>query len=846
MDPVKDQKKGKKGRHGLKRKLILSMLLVGVLPLLIGLVMASLRADQEIREVSGANFEAIATETARNLDLVLREELTTTRRITTDSSIIMALEQQRDRARDVESDVIKSVMAQQTVAWSAKDPEMIHTITEGPLTAILQRYYRGSYLDPGYPVPPVTRSATRALFITDIMGRLVASINADVAYAHADEPWWQGAFKKGIGQPYLGNVLFDERLDTYTFTLSLPIMDSIRYQAVGVLHRVYDAKEFFSPSISPIRFGKTGHVMLIDSNGIVMSCPILPTGIRVADANLIPLVTPRQPGWVHAPSDGHGGQHRSIIGFAPLPETSRITQTSTGTAWHMFVWQSSDELFAPIQHLFTWIGLFGLIAFTLLITLGAIAAGRIVRPIVQLQEAARRIGRGEFQESIAVKTGDEIEELAEEVNHMNQQLKSAFAGLTSEVELKTQEVQYLQESTAQILDSVPDPVIMLDQEEHIQYMNKASREAFGVDNGVVEGVNLFHFVKTDDADQKRLRQQLHSICGRSAHADPTQSSPSHLTAEQTLRDPLAPQVASEIDSERNSFHIQGRVYQYEWFSLPSRPEEGQKVGLVMRDTTDESRLQDELIQAEKMASLGVLSAGIGHELNNPLVGVIGLGEAIQDENDPGQVKEYAKKIVHHGRRMATIIQDFTGQARTQTKSRLDQVKINDQLEQALKLVQLAHDVPSLEVRTDYRPLPMINAKPEEIRQVFVNVMTNAIQAMEGKGPLCLSSEASEEGIKVVIRDCGSGIPKSYATKVFDPFFTTKRQGEGAGLGLTIARRIVNKYAGQIQIESEEGQGTVCTITFPSQQPSPPNPAEPEPHKEQGNGQREEEGLHSTS
>ena len=461
MDTASEHKTAAKSKRGLKRKLILSMLLVGALPLTIGLVMAFFQGTKEIREVSGTSFEALATETARKIDLIFNEELAQTSQITTDVTIIHTLEIRRDQLADYPDEALQTLIDQETQAWTNEEPEFVQRLTQNDLVTILRRYYGGTYVDPGHPIPVVTRSATRGLFLTDVAGRLIATLNTKVPYAHSHETWWKGAFKNGVGQPYIENVAFNEQLGVYTFTLSLPIMDSLRYQVVGVLHRIYDAKEFFASHIETIRFGKTGHVMLIDGNGTVLSCPVLPTGTRLSDPQVIPLVTPMRNGWTAAPSDGHGGVRSSIIGFAPLPTTSRITQASTGKGWHMFVWQSSDELFAPIEHLFTWVSVFGLLSVALLAALGSIAAGRIVTPIRRLQETAKLIGHGEWQEPINIKTGDEIEELADEINRMNQKLASAFAGLESEVETKSQEVQYLQESTAQILGDIGLPEIWL-------------------------------------------------------------------------------------------------------------------------------------------------------------------------------------------------------------------------------------------------------------------------------------------------------------------------------------------------------------------------------------------------
>ena len=101
------------------------------------------------------------------------------------------------------------------------------------------------------------------------LGTLVAAMKAKPDYQHGETPWWKGAFNNGAGNLFIEDVRFHAQADTYAFTISIPIMDSLHYEAIGVLHRVVDAKEFFSPSTHAIRFGKTGHVMLIDSRGIV-------------------------------------------------------------------------------------------------------------------------------------------------------------------------------------------------------------------------------------------------------------------------------------------------------------------------------------------------------------------------------------------------------------------------------------------------------------------------------------------------------------------------------------------------------------------------------------------------
>jgi len=788
------------------------MLLVGALPLIIGLVLAFYQGMQEIQEVNGSSFKALATETARKIDLVVAEEVSRTALLTTDIQIIELLETRRDALSELNPQDLSHTLEQEQEAWNAKDPEMLNEILEGSIATILNHHVGGTFIDPGHPVPVITRSATRGLMITDRAGRVIASLDTKTPYLHQDEAWWKGAFHKGVGQPYIGPVAFDSQQGTYTFILALPIMDSLRYEAIGVLQRVYDAKEFFAPSIDIIRFGETGHVMLIDSRGVVLSCPILPTGTTISDQRLIPLVTPMQPGWTPAPSDGHGGTESSIIGFAPLTNASQMTKMSTDHSWHMFVWQSSAELFGPIEHFFKWTAAFGLLGVGLLVTLGYLAAHRITAPIQRLQEAARQIGRGEFREPIRLTTGDEIEELADEVNRMNQQLASQFAGLESQVQLITEEVKYLEESTAKILDSVPDPVLMIGPEEQIEYINKAFKEALCLTNGEVIGAPLFQVFPLDSTTQTRLKKEMQTL---QASGLPDFQHSDIAASPASLQDPLAPVNWEHSGTNRQELRINQRIYRYRWFGVPARPGKGPSAGLVLRDTTEESLLQDRLIQGEKLASLGVLSAGIGHELNNPLVGVIGLGEAIQDETDPHQIKEYAKGIVQHGKRMASIVRDFTGQAGKQfSEGQQGLLNINEILEHSLATVKEKFSDVSVNVQTHFGPIPQIRGKGYELGQAFTNILTNAFQAMKDGGNLVISTETSGQDLEIRIKDTGVGISQSHLSKVFDPFFTTKGQGEGSGLGLTVAYRTINKLGGHIRIESEKNQGTTCLITLP--------------------------------
>ncbi|HEX6824945.1 MAG TPA: ATP-binding protein [Nitrospiraceae bacterium] len=801
-------------RWGLQLKLILSMLLVGVVPLLVGLGLAFWQGSREIQVVSGESFKALAEETARKIDLLMSDEVARTSRIAADPSIILELEHRRDALLGMTETERRRAVDKLKEGWEAKDPATTQAITGNKMAGLIQEYLSGAKSEADQLIPEVVRAATKMLYITDMEGNLVAALTTMPPFSNIDTAWWKGASHRGVGQLFIEDVHFDERAQTYVISISLPIMDRIRYGPVGVLHRVIDAKELMSPSISPIRFGKTGHVMLIDQRGIVMSCPILPTGVPLSDAQLIPLVTPAQPGWVSAPSDGHGGQSTSIIGFAPVPETSRATNSERGKgSWHTFVWQASDELFAPIRHFLTWMAVFSLIAVGLMTSLGYLAANRIVMPVRRLQAAAQLIGRGELRQPINIQTGDEIQDLADEFNRMNRQLEAAFAGLTDQVTIKTQQVESLIHSTDQILDAVPTPIIMVNQDEQIQYINRVGRNSFQVILDSSKSVPLFDILPVDAAARAHLRKEFRRA--QSGDTVTATSGAEHAATINTARDPLAPAMGTAEPHDRQEIQIGSRRFHYQWFHMAGRNQGEDRIGLVFRDTTDDSRLQDQLIQAEKSGSLGTLTAGIGHELNNPLFGILGLGEAIEEEADLDRVRSYARDIVQHGRRMAAIIRDFTGVATRETSDQQQPVHLERELDQAIATLTAGMNASELVIERAYAGDTCVLALPDQLRQAFTNLLTNAIQAMKGRGVLRLSTSLTETSVVTIITDSGPGIPKQHLSKIFDPFFTTKGQGEGSGLGLTVARRIIKKFGGDIRIESQEGSGTSCIVTLPA-------------------------------
>jgi len=264
-----------------------------------------------------------------------------------------------------------------------------------------------------------------------------------------------------------------------------------------------------------------------------------------------------------------------------------------------------------------------------------------------------------------------------------------------------------------------------------------------------------------------------------------------------------------------------------WHSTIVRDKKGRIIGTLSsgEDITERKRTEAELLRSEKLASVGQLAAGVAHEVNNPLAGILVyikllLKKYKQKKLQTEQTEEQLKKIARETERCSSIIKNLLDFSR-QTEVTLRPVDINKVIEATFSIV--GHQINLKNIRLEkklMRYLPLIQGDFDQIQQALMNIVLNAAQAMPNGGDLAVTTSVAnrvkiddsiKDAIRIDISDTGIGIPKENLKKLFTPFFTTKETGKGVGLGLSVVHGIIERHHGKIEIESNPGAGTTFSL-----------------------------------
>ncbi|MFZ2147253.1 MAG: cache domain-containing protein [Sedimentisphaerales bacterium] len=239
--------------------------------------------------------------------------------------------------------------------------------------------------------------------------------------------------------------------------------------------------------------------------------------------------------------------------------------------------------------------------------------------------------------------------------------------------------------------------------------------------------------------------------------------------------------------------------------------------IKQRDEQLQKQAQEEVMKSERLAMVGQLAAGIAHEINNPLGGILLFSRLLlQKAPSEGLMRDNLERIEKDAKRCQNIVQGLLDFAR-QREPKIETLELNDVLEKTINIFEKQPLFHNIEIVKQYQAdLPVISADPAQIQQVFVNIIMNAADAMGSKGILTIATKLGDRDnyVEISFSDTGRGIPSDELDRVFEPFFTTKGVGHGTGLGLSISYGIIQKHGGTIKVSSQVGQGSTFVVTLP--------------------------------
>lgn len=440
--------KTEKKRGNIQRKVVTSILLVGIIPGILVVVLTYLSGTNALKNSIGTNFQEIAKETADKIQIIMNKEI-------------------QDAQNLALSPYIKSAV--------------LGTNKADDLPGYLKEYQWQVMRDYG------------SILITDRKGTIIAASHTLSEYYHGEKEWWRMAFNRGKGRVFISGIEYDEDAQTYSIAIAVPILDKDNQEVIGILKIVHDVKEIFK-AITNIKLGDTGHANLVTSDGTLVVCPIFPPQSHRINNQLMLQITTDKPGWGVAADDAHGGEN-SIIGFAPVVSTFNMGPDNFGgKRWYIFVRQLPDETYAPMHTLLWEASLLGITLIVVLSLLGFYAARRIIKPISLLTEGAELIGRGRLDHRIDVKTDDEIEQLAEAFNQMSDNLEKSGR----EREKYLHQIEESEEQYKNLFDHAEDSMLMLDLAGRVAAVNKREEEVIGYSEETLLGKEFSNILSEND------------------------------------------------------------------------------------------------------------------------------------------------------------------------------------------------------------------------------------------------------------------------------------------------------------------------------------------------------------
>jgi hypothetical protein len=364
--------------------------------------------------------------------------------------------------------------------------------------------------------------------------------------------------------------------------------------------------------------------------------------------------------------------------------------------------------------------------------------------------------------------------------------------LYQQLKAQAAQVERMRQSNENILESLDNGLAVVDAGHRVIRWNRALEQLSGIPRREAVGQGLANLLSPSVVDAIDAARQGHPS-GAALYRVP-------LTLANGRTEParLVDVVVVPLQGESGDLGVEGSI-------------------IVFEDVTSRARLEEQLQISDKMASIGLLAAGVAHEVNTPLTGISSYTQMLLDRADPEDPQtKLLEKIERQTFRAAKIVNGLLTLARGgQSANERAPVDLNTVINDVLSLLEHQFKAVNIQVRRDLSAVPpVVFGMEHKLQQVFLNLFINARDAMPRGGWLSVTTRASGEWVSVEVGDTGAGIPAEHLSRIYDPFFTTKPLGQGTGLGLSITYGIVGEHDGSISCDSRPGEGTRFTLKLP--------------------------------
>ncbi|MCX7948677.1 MAG: ATP-binding protein [Treponemataceae bacterium] len=442
---------------------------------------------------------------------------------------------------------------------------------------------------------------------------------------------------------------------------------------------------------------------------------------------------------------------------------------------------------------------FGILTVSIVLIVGFTVNRLLLKPLGRIRQGAEAIARGDFSQRIPVRSYDEVGDLARHFNEMAETLGMLFQRLNEkrqELEVQFELVSRSRRQWQETFDSITDPMVVMGKDCTIHQANKAFRTMFQAEMESFDG--------RGEARDRTCRR-IFGTCFLSV-----------CPLQQVIKEKTS--IVQEVE-----YPQWNKIFEVSVFPFYRFEDQFEGSIIILKDVTQKKEQERKAMLQERLSTIGQTVSSVAHELNNPLatigISVEGLLKRVKEGRfDPALFENYLKIMrdeIVRSQKITSSLLSFVRQ-KDRPKEELD---LHDVLEKTIEMLRFQGKLNGIEVLKDYsREVGRIRVHEGDLRQVLLSILNNAIEAMGERGRITLETAHREDKIAIKISDTGPGIPPEHLEKVFAPFFTTKSDQGGTGLGLFIAKKIIEENGGGIEVTSEMGTGSTFTITLPASTP----------------------------